>query len=82
MFNALASYIDGTFEPKNVAIKAGQTIRFVNNSTDDLNLCGTAFTSCTTLKPGQYWQFTFTKAGTWTYDNKLQTTASGSVVVQ
>ena len=80
MFSVLVSYVDGNFEPKTANIKLGDIVRFTNNSTANLKLCGTAF-DCTTLKSGEYYQFTFSKAGTWSYSNKLNS-AQGSVSVQ
>jgi len=82
MFNLLVSYVDTGFEPQNVAIKAGETIRFTNNSSSDLKLCGTAFTSCKDLKPGEYWEFNFATVGTWTFENKSNPNVAGTVVVQ
>ncbi len=80
-FAMLISYVDSGFEPKTFTLKAGDTVRFINNSSTDLNLCGTAFTSCKELKPGEYWEFTFAKAGMWTYNDKISG-ATGAVTVQ
>ncbi len=35
-FNALISFTDNGFEPANITIKKGQTIRFTNNSSKDM----------------------------------------------
>src|SRR3989344_2081129 len=81
-FNMLVSYVDTGFEPKTANIKIGEPIRFVNNSTDGLNLCGDAFTSCKDLKPGEYWEFNFATVGTWTFENKSNPNMIGTMVVQ
>ena len=44
-FQALVSYTDEGFEPREVTIKKGQTIRFTNNSSRDLWVAASADTS-------------------------------------
>ncbi|KKW23657.1 MAG: hypothetical protein UY67_C0019G0002 [Candidatus Kaiserbacteria bacterium GW2011_GWA2_52_12] len=82
MFSVLVSYVDNNFEPKVARVRTGETVRFVNNSTAELNLCGTAFTSCKDLKPGEYWEFNFATVGTWTFENKSNPNMIGTMVVQ
>ena len=74
--------VDNNFEPKVARVRTGETVRFVNNSTAELNLCGTAFTSCKDLKPGEYWEFNFATVGTWTFENKSNPNMIGTMVVQ
>jgi plastocyanin len=45
--------------------------------------CGaTALDTCKSLKPGDFWEFTFTKSGTWGYQNNLQKNDIGTVQVK
>jgi len=45
--------------------------------------CGsTAFDSCQNLKPGDFWEFTFTQSGTWSFQNNVDTSDQGVVTVQ
>ena len=43
---------------------------------------GSAFDSCGPLQPGQYWQLTFTKKGTWKFLNNLDKSNAGVITVQ
>ena len=43
---------------------------------------GSAFDSCDSLQPGDFWQFTFTEAGTWEFQNNANTKDVGEVIVQ
>ena len=96
-FQFLVSYADTGFEPRTIAVKKGDTVRFTNNSTTELwiadsgsalypaarNGCGSsALDSCGPLDPGRYWQFTFTQKGTWDFTNNLDKSKTGIVVVQ
>jgi plastocyanin len=95
-FQILVSYTDRGFEPAFATIKAGDAVRFTNNSSHDLwiaaaggagsaypgdgNNCGqSAFDSCRVLKYGEFWEFTFATAGTWSYQNNRDTKMTGVV---
>jgi plastocyanin len=44
--------------------------------------CGaSALDSCTALKSGEFWEFTFDHSGTWTFVNNLDKTQQGAVKV-
>ena len=96
-FQALASYVDGGFEPVDITIRKGDIVRFTNNSTRQLwvaasgptlypalqNGCGSsALDSCSALLPGEYWEFRFAVAGTWGFQNNLNKDRAGMVKVQ
>ena len=96
-FQLLVSYTDYGFQPAVASIKKGDTVRFTNNSSGALwvvayshvlypkatGSCGaSAFDSCREIGRGEFWEFTFTKAGTWPYQNKLDPQKSGSVKVK
>jgi plastocyanin len=45
--------------------------------------CGTsAFGTCEPLEPQEFWEFTFTEAGTWKYHNSLNKSDAATVRVQ
>jgi plastocyanin len=47
------------------------------------NECGqSAFDSCKVLKSGEFWEFTFTTAGTWGYKNNSDTKMTGTITVR
>lgn len=87
-FQALVSYTPRGFEPSEVNIKKGDTIRFTNNSGEQLWIsatgdsglvypysngadgCGSSdFDSCGPFAPQDFWEFTFTESGTWSFVN-------------
>jgi plastocyanin len=48
----------------------------------DSAACGqSAFDVCQSLKPHEFWEFTFTAAGTWSYQNNLDPSQTGIVRV-
>jgi plastocyanin len=45
--------------------------------------CGaSALDTCASLKPGDFWQFTFTQSGTWEYQNNLDKSDTASIKVK
>ena len=45
--------------------------------------CGqSAFDSCMRLAPGEFWEYTFTLAGTWSYKNNLDSSRMGVIRVR
>ena len=96
-FQLLVSYTDQGFEPRTATVKAGDTVRFTNNSTGQLwvaaggdqlypavqNGCGSsALDSCQAFGPGYDWEFTFTQPGTWEIQNNLNKSDVATIVVQ
>jgi len=99
-FQVLISYTDNGFEPANVTIKKGDTVRFTNNSTDKMNMkilspgsvgdtqypgaasCGgSALNSCDDIALQDFWEFTFTSVGSWTYQDSLHPDNKGTITV-
>lgn len=80
VFNALVSYTDSGFEPHDVVLANGETIRVSNNADTDLTITdatiGTSYgagacdieslITCTPIAPMDFWEFTFEKTGDWT----------------
>lgn len=73
------------FNPQSVTIKTGSKVIWVNKSGADVNIIPSNNYAPLTL--GQFpdnssVQLLFDKAGTFTYQNKLKTTQTGTVIVQ
>ena len=97
-FQAFISYSGGSFQPATTSIKAGQTIRFTNNSANEIWIgqitskntpsnsntqsCDVPFNSCHALHTGDFDEFTFPQAGTFLYMDDLNTATRGTVVVK
>jgi plastocyanin len=98
-FQYLISYTDRGFEPSALDIPEGDTVRFTNNSHRDLWIAASgqtlypatqqscaqsAFDSCHDVKSGEFWEFTFTTQGTWSYRNNMMNNDAdtGTVTVQ
>ncbi len=94
-FQTLVSYTDDGFEPTDISVAQGSGIRFVNNSSEALTIasdpsapypgkspCATsAFNSCETLQPGDFWEFTFDINGSWSFRNELDPAKVGTLNV-
>ncbi|MBC7836943.1 hypothetical protein H7X87_04185 [Acetobacteraceae bacterium] len=97
-FDTLISYTDNGFEPTEMRIVPGEAIRFTNNSSGDLWIasdpfaeapypiegnCGaTAFNSCGSIPPHEFWEFTFAEPGVWAFENTLDKSKTGVIFVQ
>lgn len=97
-FQVLLSYTDRGFEPHAVQIKAGETVRFTNNSSGDLwvapgdgavvyprhaGSCGSsALDSCGAIVPQDFWEFTFARAGAWEVVNNFDKSKTVTVTVK
>jgi plastocyanin len=84
-FQLLISYTDTGFQPASATIKKGQTIRFTNNSSGQLQIVAdgkTPLPAASSEVSGQFWEFTFTDSGTWQYENTLNPKYSGMIRVQ
>ena len=82
---------DNGYEPKNLTIKKGTKVTFVNAGTNDhwpaSNIHPThdiypEFDSMKGLKPGESWAFTFDKVGIWRYHDHLFSNLSGAITVE
>jgi plastocyanin len=91
-FNALISYTDHGFEPANLTVAAGDTVRFTNNSNQALRVAeaGTqpmdqcrepGLDSCRELGRGEFFEYSFADAGTVTYTNANFPRTTGVVTV-
>lgn len=86
----LVSYTDKGFVPKTLEIKAGKSVRFVNNASKAMRIFADDKTSSLynemnqskTVGRGGIYDFTFVSAGTWAYHNENNPVDKGVVVVQ
>ena len=95
-FSALVSFSGTRFEPKTARVRAGEMVRFFNSSNQMMHISATdpaypgknatcrgmsPLDTCNDLPPGEYWEFTFTTAGTWNFTDTLSGT-QGTVIAQ
>ena len=84
-FASLVSYTDQGFEPKEVTLAKGDTIRFTNNSTRPMLLVSDVSTTQEmkdVLPPGEYAEFTFTKSGDKHFSEKDHSTMTALIHVK
>ncbi|MEK7645121.1 MAG: cupredoxin domain-containing protein [Patescibacteria group bacterium] len=84
------SYAGGAFSPMTLNIKAGESVKFVNNSTlsmwvmsgpDTYHSEYPSFNQERTVGKGGVYNFTFVTPGTYQYFNKNNPSAKGLIVV-
>ena len=82
---------DSGFEPSTLTVNSGDTVKFENKSSDDAwpasNVHPThqlypGFDAKKPLLPGDSYEFTFTKTGSWGYHNHLEPDVQGTIVVK
>ena len=85
------SYTSSGYSPSVVTIRAGDTVKFVNNSSNNMwpasdphptHTNYPEFDPMTSISPGGQWSFTFSKPGTWGYHDHLTPGKTGTVIVQ
>ncbi|MBP9686762.1 MAG: cupredoxin domain-containing protein [Candidatus Doudnabacteria bacterium] len=76
-------FTDDGVQPKELSIKAGDIVLFRNASSETIRPTSESypFSAPKGLKPGEEFQVTFAKAGTWQYGDVLAPTHSGTIVV-
>ncbi len=75
-FQYLVSYTANGFAPATLTVQRGEIVRFTNNSNATLQL---TLSGEHTLDHAEYFEYTFTKAGTFTFSGG---TTEGTVTVQ
>ncbi len=85
------SYGNDGFSPRNLSIKKGDTVRFVNNSDEDMWVASNPHPVHTDLSgfdaghaytSNQIFIYTFNQQGTWGYHNHVHSSSEGSVIVK
>ena len=90
-YDAIVGYTDTGFVPAVVEIKSSETIRFTNNSNglmqissvetkEDLNY--EDFNQERTISKGYFFDLTFSKKGTWLYQNLNDKSKTGIVIIK
>jgi plastocyanin len=84
-------YTDSGYSPATLTIKAGETVTFVNQSSDPMWTASNphpihtdypGFDALAGTLPGQSYSFTFTKTGHWGYHNHLNASKGGAIIVE
>jgi|SRR3989338_342351 len=85
------SYTDSGYSPANVTVPVNTTVVFKNNSSKNIWVASAPhpthtdypeFDAKKAIAPGQTYEFTFTKTGTWRYHDHLAPNFFGSVTVE
>lgn len=88
---ATVIYNDEGFSPKEIGVKVGQTVQFVNKSSDNMWVASDdhpthkklpEFDNKKTVGSGESYEFIFTKAGEWSYHNHIKPNAIGTIIVE
>jgi plastocyanin len=84
------TFTDKGFSPASLTVKKGQTVTFVNNSSDKMWVAANpfptskdypAFNEKSGVPSGSSWSFTFDKTGTWFYHNHYHPAQGAKIVV-
>lgn len=83
------SYRFGVFSPTNLRIHAGDTVRFRNDSTNQVRIVADAvsgrqpaFDSIGMVQPNGYFSYTFATVGTFTYHIQDAPNEAGGIIVR
>ena len=81
-FQYLVSLTDRDFEPPTLTVHAGETVRFTNNSSSELQLSGDGpFSGASSIAPRDFREFAFGQKGEWNYSDAA-TGKTGTITVQ
>lgn len=84
------TYTDSGFGPREVTVKKGSTVAFINESSSVMWVASAPhpqhtiypeFDQLKSVPKGGSYEFIFTKVGTWKYHNHMKATDFGGVVV-
>lgn len=86
----LVSYTSTGFSPSKITIKTGKSVHFVNNSNKAMSISTTEpgsqlygeLSQSKSVGMGGTYDFTFMKAGAWTYMNRNNPADSGIIIVE
>ncbi len=85
------TYTDSGFSPSTLTIKKGDAVTFKNMTSGSMWIASSPhpahtdypeFDAKRTMAPGETYQFTFTKTGSWKYHNHVNLGKYGTIVVQ
>ncbi|OGG24160.1 hypothetical protein A3A79_03135 [Candidatus Gottesmanbacteria bacterium RIFCSPLOWO2_01_FULL_43_11b] len=84
------TYTDTGYSPKEITVKQGTTVTFVNQSSGGMWTASAihpthqllpGFDQLESVSKGGMYEYTFEKVGTWKYHNHVKATDTGTVVV-
>lgn len=86
----IVSYTNDGFVPKNLTIKVGKSVHFVNNSSKAMSITTTTtqnqiqseFNQGKTVGQGGSYDFTFLATGSWVYMNRNAKTDFATIIVE
>lgn len=88
---ASVEYTENGFNPKNITVKAGTKVIWINKDSDEMWVASAPHPQHTDLpgfdalkgyKTGEAYSYTFTKVGNWKYHNHLSPSNFGVVIVE
>lgn len=86
----VVTYTDSGFGPKEITVKKGATVAFINESSSAMWVASAPhpqhtiypeFDQLKSVQKGGSYEFVFAKVGTWKYHNHMDATDFGSVIV-
>ncbi len=91
VIDAVVTYSDGKFDPATLGpIAPGSTVQFVNEGDTNMWVASNVhpehtellgFDALTSIEPGDSYEYTFEKVGTWHYHNHLNPSQTGTIEV-
>lgn len=87
----LVTYTDGGFNPAVLTVGEGDTVRFLNDSSRSMWVASNPhpthtiypeFEQSSSSGPGDFYEFTFDRAGSWGYHNHTFELHGGTVIVE
>lgn len=88
--SAVIRRLEDSYEPKDVIIREGETVSFVNDSTEfhwpasdvhPTHSIYSEFDPREPIGPGETWSFTFDQSGTWEFHDHLRANLRGTITV-
>ena len=84
------TYSDGGFSPRQITVKVGEKVEFMNNSSTNIQVNSAPHPThelypelnIGVIKPGETKSTSFTKAGTYQYHNHLNASQNGQIMVE
>ena len=87
----LVNYTNSQFEPKEITVPLGTTVTFQNESDGGMWVASAIhpthniypeFDELKSIKKGESYTFVFDKVGTWKYHNHVNSSKTGTVIVE
>jgi len=79
--NSIVKISNFSFQPKDLAVKSGTTVKWINEDSVPHSIKSDSFNS-QTLSNGQSFEFTFNNTGTFNYSCSIHPSMTGTITVQ